>query len=80
MGHTLQMDGGFSGYADENGPNEIHGACQGGSHKLVRRETRNKIIAAICKFLLKDVICEYGCVGKIVADGCKRVKLSLTTV
>ena len=25
-------------------------------------------MAGVCKFLLEDVICRYGCVGKIVAD------------
>ena len=28
----------------------------------------NKTIATVCKFLIEDVICRYGCVGKIVAD------------
>ena len=49
-------------------------------------------MAAVSKFLLEDVVCGYGCVGKIVTergelDACEamdlferlRVKLSLTT-
>ena len=28
----------------------------------------NKTTVAVCKFLIEDVICRYGCVGKIVAD------------
>ena len=28
----------------------------------------NKTTAVVCKFLLEDVVCRYGCVGKIVAD------------
>ena len=29
---------------------------------------RNKTRSVVCRFLLEDVICRYGCVGKIVAD------------
>ena len=29
---------------------------------------RTKTTIAVCKFLLEDVICRYGCVGKITAD------------
>ena len=25
-------------------------------------------MSAVCKFILEDVICRYGCVGKITAD------------
>ena len=32
------------------------------------RALTNKTIAAVCKFLIEDVICRYGCIGKIVAD------------
>ena len=28
----------------------------------------NKATATICRFLIEDMICQYGCVGKIVAD------------
>ena len=52
----------------------------------------NKTTATVCKFLIEDVVCRYGCVGKIVADRGKLdaeeakelfdrlgVKLTLTT-
>ena len=52
----------------------------------------NKSTAAVCKFLIEEVICQYRCVGKIVADRGEMdgeeaeelfdrlgVKLSLTT-
>ena len=29
---------------------------------------RNKTRSVVCRFLLEDVICRYGCVGKIVVD------------
>jgi hypothetical protein len=29
---------------------------------------RSKETTAVCKFLLKDIICRYECVGKIIAD------------
>ena len=32
------------------------------------RALQNKTTAAVCGFLIEDVICRYGCVGKIVAD------------
>ena len=28
----------------------------------------NKTTAVVCKFLIKDVICQYMCIGNIVAD------------
>ena len=28
----------------------------------------NKKTTVVCKYLLEDVVCRYGCVGKIVAD------------
>ena len=28
----------------------------------------NKTTTAVCKFLIEDAICRYGCVGMIVAD------------
>jgi hypothetical protein len=53
---------------------------------------QNKTTAAVCRFLIEEVVCRYGCVGKIVADRGEldaqeaeelfdrlRVKLSLTT-
>ena len=53
---------------------------------------QNKTTRAVCRFLIEDVICRYGCVGKIVADDGELdaeeaeelfdqlgVKLSLTT-
>ena len=32
------------------------------------RTLQNKTTAAVCRFLIEDVICRYRCVGKIVAD------------
>ena len=28
----------------------------------------NKTTAAVCRFLIEEVVCRYGCMGKIVAD------------
>ena len=38
------------------------------TNQVEGRALRNKTTSAVCKFLLKDVICRYGCVGKIVTD------------
>ena len=38
------------------------------TNQVEGRALRNKTTSAVCKFLLEDVICRYGCVGKIVAD------------
>ena len=32
------------------------------------RALRQKTTSAVCRFLLEDVVCRYGCIGKIVAD------------
>ena len=32
------------------------------------RALQNKTTGVVCRFLIEDVICRYGCVGKIVAD------------
>ena len=32
------------------------------------RPLRQKTTKVVCKVLLEDVICRYGCVGKIIAD------------
>ena len=32
------------------------------------RALTNKTTVAVCRFLVEDVICHYGCVGKVVAD------------
>ena len=32
------------------------------------RALQNKTTAAVCRFLIEDVVCRYGCVGKIKAD------------
>ena len=62
------------------------------TNQVEGRALTNKTTATVCKFLIEDVICRYGCVGKIVADqgeldteeaeelfGRLGVKLSLTT-
>jgi hypothetical protein len=43
--------------ARENLTNQVEG-----------RALQNKTTAAVCRFLIEEVVCRYGCVGKIVAD------------
>ena len=43
--------------AREDPTNEVEG-----------RALTTKTTTAVCKFLIEDVICQYGCVGKIMAD------------
>ena len=38
------------------------------TNQVEGRALQNKTTAAVCRFLIEDVICRYGCVGKIVAD------------
>ena len=38
------------------------------TNQVEGRALRTKETSSICKFLLEDVICRYGYVGKIVAD------------
>ena len=38
------------------------------TNQVEGRALQNKTTAAVCRFLVEDVICRYGCVGKIVAD------------
>ena len=38
------------------------------TNQVEGRALRKKTTKAVCKFLLEDVICRYGCVGKIIAD------------
>ena len=38
------------------------------TNKVEGRTLTNKTTAAVCKFLIEDVVCRYGCVGKIVDD------------
>jgi hypothetical protein len=38
------------------------------TNQVEGRALRSKETSSVCKFLLEDVICRYGCVGKIVAD------------
>ena len=38
------------------------------SNQVEGRALRTKATSVVCKFLLEDVICRYGCVGKITAD------------
>lgn len=62
------------------------------SNQVEGRALRTKTTEGVCRFLLEDVICRYGCVGKITADrgeldakeareffGKLGVKLALTT-
>ena len=37
------------------------------TNQVEGRALTNKTMIIVCKFLLKDVVCRYGCVGKIVA-------------
>ena len=63
------MDGGFGDDADGGREDAIPGASMraldepGRGHALP-----NKTTAAVCRFLIKEVVRRYGCVGKIVAD------------
>ena len=38
------------------------------TNQVEGRALRSKETSSVCKFLLEDVICRYGCIGKIVAD------------
>ena len=38
------------------------------TNQVEGRALRNKTTSAVCRFVLEDVICRYGCLGKIVAD------------
>ena len=38
------------------------------TNQVEGRALINKTTSAVCKFLLEEVICRYGCVGKIVVD------------
>jgi hypothetical protein len=38
------------------------------TNQIEGRALRNKETTVVCKFLLKDIICRYRCVGKIIAD------------
>ena len=38
------------------------------TNQVEGRTLTNKTTAFVCKFLIEDVICRYGCVGKIVVD------------
>jgi hypothetical protein len=62
------------------------------TNQLEGRVLRTKETLSVCRFLLEDVICRYGCIGKIVADRGEldaneareffsrmEIKLSLTT-
>ncbi|KAL3698204.1 hypothetical protein R1sor_012280 [Riccia sorocarpa] len=62
------------------------------SNQVEGRALRRNTTEAVCRFLLEDVVCRYGCVGKITADGGElnaqeardfferyRLKFSLTT-
>ena len=38
------------------------------TNQVQGRALTNKMIAAVCRFLIEEVVCRYGCVGKIIAD------------
>ena len=38
------------------------------TNQVEGRALTNKTTTAVCRFLIEDVICRYGCVGKIAAD------------
>jgi hypothetical protein len=38
------------------------------TNQVEGRALRTKETSSVCRFLLEDVLCRYGCVGKIVAD------------
>ncbi|KAL3692893.1 hypothetical protein R1sor_006544 [Riccia sorocarpa] len=39
------------------------------SNQVEGRALRRNTTEAVCRFLLEDVVCRYGCVGRITADG-----------
>jgi hypothetical protein len=62
------------------------------TNQVEGRALQNKTTAGVCRFLIEELVCRYGCVGKIMADhgeldaeeveelfGRLGVKLSLTT-
>jgi hypothetical protein len=38
------------------------------TNQVEGRTLQNKTTAGVCRFLIEEVVCRYGCVGKIVAD------------
>ena len=38
------------------------------TNEVEGKALRNKTTKAVCNFLLEEVICRYGCIGKITAD------------
>jgi hypothetical protein len=38
------------------------------TNQVEGRALQSKTMAAVCRFLIEEVVCKYGCVGKIVAD------------
>ena len=38
------------------------------TNQVEGRALTNKTTAVVCKFVIEDVICQYGCMGKIVDD------------
>ena len=38
------------------------------TNQVEARALKNKTTMAVCKFLIEDVICRYGCVGKIIVN------------
>jgi len=38
------------------------------TNQVKGRALRTKTIEAVCKFLLEEVICRHGCIGKITTD------------
>ena len=61
------------------------------TNQVEGRALPNKTTTVVCRFLIEEVVCQYGCIGKIIADRGEldaqeaedlfdwlRVKLSLT--
>jgi hypothetical protein len=38
------------------------------TNQVVGRALQNKTTASVCRFLVEEVVCKYGCVGKIIPD------------
>ena len=63
------MDGRLGNDADGSWPDAIPGASKGRSDEPGGGPSGHKEDHHDCmQFLIEDVICRYGCVGKIVAD------------
>ena len=64
------MDGEFGDDADGGRADAVPSAStqEDLTNQVEGRALPKKTTVAVCRFLIEDVVCRYGCVGKIVAD------------